>query len=59
MSFFVLHYILLPVANVVLCVPLDFFYLYIALHVQYYTGEDVSSLRFMDSAAGQQDWKLR
>ena len=29
----------------------------IALHVQHYTGEDARSLRFMDSVAGQQDWK--
>ena len=32
----------------------------IALHVkQYYSGEDATVLRFMNSAAGQKDWKLR
>ena len=55
-------YLLLSV-DAVLCVSLESF-TGIALHVQYYTGkdesslrfmeEDASSLRFMDSVAGQQ-----
>ena len=47
----VLHY-LVRSADVVLCVSLELFPLDAALQ-QYYTGEDASRLRFMDSVACQ------
>ena len=45
-----MHYLIISL-DVVLCASLRLIYLATAL--QYYTGDDTSILRFMDSVAGQ------